>query len=227
MTATGRPDSPLRVMVVDDHEIVRGGLRSMLQAAGVLVVAEAATARDAVETALAERPDVIVMDVRLGSGSGIEATREIRSAAPEIKVLMLTTYPDDEAVLASVLAGASGYFLKGVGASEFLRAVRAVALGEDLMQSEAAQQAQERLRRGKHLATDARLARLSGQEERILELVSEGKTNGEIGHQLGVAEKTVKNYMSSILAKLEVGRRAEAAAYLAGHTGRGPLAEGG
>lgn len=204
-------------MVVDDHDVVRSGLRAMLQASGMNVVAEAATLNDAVTQAIATRPDVVVMDVRLGAGSGIEATREIRSRRPEIRVLMLTSYPDDEAVLASVLAGASGYFLKGVAGNEFVRAVRSVGNGDNLMQTEAAAEAQARLRRGKHLAGDPRLARLSGQEERILELVSEGLTNGEIGKLIGVAEKTVKNYMSSILAKLEVGRRAEAAAYFAGH----------
>lgn len=211
-------DQALRVVIVDDHEVVRGGLRSILQSAGIVVAGEAATAREAVAKVLEVRPDVVVMDVRLGHGSGVEATREIRSSAPEVRVLMLTSYPDDEAVLASVLAGASGYFLKAIGAGEFIRAVRAVARGDNLMQTDAAAQAQERLRRGKHMAGDPRLARLSGQEERILELVSEGRTNGEIGRELGVAEKTVKNYMSSILAKLEVGRRAEAAAYYAGHS---------
>jgi two-component system, NarL family, response regulator DevR len=211
------PDG-VRVVIVDDHEIVRGGLRAMLEAAGVEVVAEAGTAREAAAAALAARPDVVLMDVRLGSGSGIEATREIRSAAPEVKVLMLTSFPDDEAVLASVMAGASGYLLKRVGTGELVRAVRAVAAGADLTHTEAAQRALERLKRGKHLAGDDRLSRLSGQEERILQLVAEGRTNSEIGHQLSMAEKTVKNYMSSILAKLEVGRRAEAAAYLASHS---------
>ena len=208
----------IRVVVVDDHAIVRGGVRSVLEAAGLEVAGEAGTAREAVEVALAERPDVVVMDIRLGSGNGIEAPREIRSHAPEVKVLMLTSYPDDEAVLASVMAGAAGYFLKRIGAGELARAVRAVAGGADLTQTETARAAMARLRRGKHLAQDDRLARLSPQEERILELVADGKTNGEIGRELAMAEKTVKNYMSSILAKLEVGRRAEAAAYLARRT---------
>lgn len=217
MIAAAAGTQQLRVVLVDDHEIVRGGLRAMLESAGIDVVAEAGTARDAVAAALATRPDVVLMDVRLGSGSGIEATREIRSAAPEVRVLMLTSFPDDEAVLASVMAGASGYFLKRVGTGELVRAVRAVAAGADLTHSESAQRALERLRRGKHLAQDDRLARLSGQEEKILQLVAEGRTNAEIGQELAMAEKTVKNYMSSILAKLEVGRRAEAAAYLASH----------
>jgi len=218
MTVAANGSPALRVLVVDDHEIVRGGLKAMLEAGGMDVVGEAGSAREAVAAALSEKPDVVLMDVRLGSGSGIEATREIRSAAPEVRVLMLTSFPDDEAVLASVMAGASGYFLKRVGSGELLRAVRAVAAGADLTHSEAAQRALDRLRRGKHMASDDRLVRLSGQEERILQLVAEGRTNAEIGHELSMAEKTVKNYMSSILAKLEVGRRAEAAAYLASHS---------
>jgi len=217
--------SPTRVMLVDDHEIVRGGLRYLLESAGLEVVAEAASARKAVEVALATRPDIVLMDVRLGAGNGVEATREIRSAAPEIKVLILTSYPDDEAILASVMAGASGYLLKQVGAGELVRAVQAVAAGADLTQTEAARMALSRLRRGKHLAADERLARLSPQEERVLEFVAEGKTNGEIGQELSMAEKTVKNYMSSILAKLEVGRRAEAAAYLVRHSAEGSRPE--
>ncbi|HEX6488276.1 MAG TPA: response regulator transcription factor [Candidatus Dormibacteraeota bacterium] len=205
----------LRVMVVDDYELVRGGLRSVLEAAGFDVVAEADSARSAVETALRTRPDVVIMDVRLGSGSGVEATREIRNQAPSIKVLMLTAHSDDEAVLASVMAGAAGYFQKRIAAGDLVRAVRKIAEGADFTQNEAAQMAIARLRRGKHLSQDDRLARLSPQEEKILELVADGLTNGQIGHELQTAEKTVKNYMSSILAKLEVGRRAEAAAYLA------------
>ena len=207
-----------RVVIVDDHEIVRKGVRSLLEGAGFDVVGEAATARDAVAVCLETRPEVAVMDIRLGSGSGIEATREIRSQAPEVKVLMLTSYPDDEALVASVMAGAAGYFLKRVGSGELVRAVRAVAAGADLTQTETARAAMARFRRGKHLGQDERLARLSAQEEKILELVAEGRTNGEIGRHLTMAEKTVKNYMSSILAKLEVGRRAEAAAYLASRT---------
>ena len=214
-------DAPIRVVIVDDHDVVRSGLRSLLEAAGLDVVGEAAAAQEAVDVSLATRPDVVVMDVRLGSGSGIEATREIRSAAPEIKVLILTSFPDDEVVLAAVMAGASGYFVKRVTSGELVRAIRAIAGGADLMQNEAAQIAMSRLRRGKHLAGDERLARLSPQEEHVLELVARGMTNGEIGLKLSMAEKTVKNYMSSILAKLEVGRRAEAAAYLVRHAGSG------
>jgi DNA-binding NarL/FixJ family response regulator len=158
------------------------------------------------------------MDVRLADGSGIEATREIRARHPEIQVLMLTTYADDEALFASIMAGAAGYVLKQVRGGELVRAIRTVGGGESLLDSAVTRKVLERLRRGKHLLKDERLARLSAQEERILGLVADGCTNGQIGDQLGLAEKTVKNYVSSILSKLEVARRAEAAAYLVRHT---------
>ena len=209
----------LRVMLVDDHEVVRAGIRALLEAVpGFEVVAEAGTVRDAIQQALVARPDLVVMDVRLSDGSGIEATREIRARQPEIKVLMLTTYADDEALFASIMAGAAGYVLKQVRAGELVRAIRTVAAGENLLDTDVTRNVLDRIRRGKHLVKDERLARLSPQEERILELVADGCTNGQIGAQLHLAEKTVKNYVSSILAKLEVARRAEAAAYLVRHT---------
>jgi DNA-binding NarL/FixJ family response regulator len=219
MSTPGTVVGPLRVMLVDDHDVVRAGVRSLLEAfPEFMVVAEAGTVRDAVEQAELARPDLIVMDVRLSDGSGIEATREIRARQPEIKVLMLTTYADDEALFASIMAGAAGYVLKQVRAGELLRAIRTVGVGESLLDAAVTRQVLERLRRGKHLLKDERLARLSAQEEGILTLVADGRTNGEIGHQLNLAEKTVKNYVSSILSKLEVARRAEAAAYLVRHT---------
>jgi len=164
------------------------------------------------------RPDVVVMDVRLADGSGIEATREIRARRPQTQVLMLTSFADDEALFASIMAGASGYVLKQVRGGELVRAIRAVGQGESLLDPAVTKSVLDRLRRGKHLMLDEKLSRLSPQEERILSLVSEGKTNKEIGQELHLAEKTVKNYVSSILSKLEVARRAEAAAYLARHT---------
>jgi DNA-binding NarL/FixJ family response regulator len=210
---------PLRVMLVDDHEVVRGGIRAMLQATDdIVVTAEAASVRDAIDEAARSRPDVIVMDVRLTDGSGIEATRQIRADRPESKVLMLTSFADDEALFASIMAGASGYVLKQVNAAELLRAIRAVGRGESLLDPAVTTSVLDRLRKGKHLMQDEKLARLSPQEERILTAVANGKTNREIGDELHLAEKTVKNYVSSILSKLEVARRAEAAAYLARHT---------
>jgi len=210
---------PLRVLLVDDHEVVRGGVKALLQATeDVVVSAEAGSVREAIDEADRAHPDVVVMDVRLADGSGIEATREIRARHPNIRVIMLTSFADDEALFASIMAGASGYVLKQVRGGELVRAIRTVGKGESLLDPAVTSAVLERLRRGKHLLKDERLARLSPQEERILSLVADGKTNKEIGDELGLAEKTVKNYVSSILSKLEVARRAEAAAYLARHT---------
>jgi DNA-binding NarL/FixJ family response regulator len=206
-------------MLVDDHEVVRGGIKALLQATDdVIVTAEAGTVRAAVDEADRSRPDVVVMDVRLADGSGIEATREILAKHPDTRVLMLTSFADDEALFASIMAGASGYVLKQVNNNELLRAIRAVGKGESLLDPAVTDSVLQRLRKGKHLLRDEKLARLSPQEERILTLVADGRTNREIGEELSLAEKTVKNYVSSILSKLEVARRAEAAAYLARHT---------
>ena len=209
----------LRVMLVDDHEIVRDGIKAMLDVEDdIIVTAQAGTVREAVDEAHRTRPDVVVMDVRLDDGSGIEATREIRADHPETRVLMLTSFADDEALFASIMAGASGYVLKQVKSGDLLRAIRAVGAGDSLLDPSVTSAVLDRLRRGKHLMKDEKLARLSPQEERILTLVADGRTNKEIGDELRLAEKTVKNYVSSILSKLEVARRAEAAAYLARHT---------
>ena len=209
----------LRVMLVDDHEVVRSGVRALLEAGGdISVVAEAGTVSDAIRAAAANRPDVIVMDVRLADGSGIEATREIRAQRPQTQVLMLTSFADDEALFASIMAGASGYVLKQIRGGELIRAVRALGAGQSLLDPAVTSSVLERLRKGKHMLSDERLARLSAQEERILTLIAEGRTNRQIGDELKLAEKTVKNYVSSILSKLDVARRAEAAAYLARHT---------
>jgi two-component system, NarL family, response regulator DevR len=211
--------TPLRVLLVDDHEVVRSGIASLLKATDDIVVAgEAGTVHDAIEEADRVRPDVVVMDVRLADGSGIEATREIRTRRPKTQVLMLTSFADDEALFASIMAGASGYVLKQVRSGELVRAIRAVGEGQSLLDPAVTKQVLDRLRKGKHLMKDEKLARLSPQEERILSLVASGHTNKEIGAELHLAEKTVKNYVSSILSKLEVARRAEAAAYLARHT---------
>jgi DNA-binding NarL/FixJ family response regulator len=206
-------------MLVDDHEIVRDGIRAMLEAQDdIVVTTEAGTVRDAIDEAARTRPDVIVMDVRLSDGSGIEATREIRAARPATKVLMLTSFADDEALFASIMAGASGYVLKQVKSGDLLHAIRAVGAGDSLLDPSMTTAVLDRLRKGKQLMADEKLARLSPQEERILQQIADGKTNREIGDDLSLAEKTVKNYVSSILSKLEVARRAEAAAYLARHT---------
>ena len=219
MAAVAEKVLPLRVMLVDDHEVVRSGVRALLQETeDIIVTAEAGTVREAVDEADRARPDVVVMDVRLADGSGIEATREIRARHPNTRVVMLTSFADDEALFASIMAGASGYVLKQVRGGELVRAIRTVGKGESLLDPAVTNAVLDRLRKGKRLLEDEKLARLSPQEERILGLVADGKTNREIGDELDLAEKTVKNYVSSILSKLEVARRAEAAAYLARHT---------
>jgi DNA-binding NarL/FixJ family response regulator len=211
--------TPLRVMLVDDHEVVRDGVRALLETAeDIVICAEAGSVRQAIDEAERTRPDVVVMDVRLSDGSGIEATREIRARRPKTQVLMLTSFADDEALFASIMAGASGYVLKQIQGAEIVRAIREVGQGKSLLDPQVTKSVLDRLRKGKHLMTDEKLARLSPQEERILALVADGQTNREIGEELHLAEKTVKNYVSSILSKLEVSRRAEAAAYLARHT---------
>lgn len=209
----------VRVMLVDDHEVVRQGLKSLIEAdEDMTVVGEAGGVQEAVERARMTKPDIVVMDVRLTDGSGIEATREIRAALEQTRVIMLTTFADDDALFASIMAGASGYVLKQVKSNDLVRSIRAVARGESLLDPAMTGAVLDRLRKGRDLLKDEKLARLSPQEERILTLVAEGKTNKEIGESLKLAEKTVKNYVSAILGKLEVTRRAEAAAYLARHT---------
>ena len=214
-----RVGPPIRVLLVDDHEVVRSGIASLLKATDDIAVAgEAGSVREAIDEAERARPDVVVMDVRLADGSGIEATREIKSRRPQTQILMLTSFADDEALFASIMAGASGYVLKQVKGGDLVRAIRAVGQGESLLDPAVTKSVLDRLRRGKHLMKDEKLARLSPQEERILQLIADGRTNKEIGDEIHLAEKTVKNYVSSVLSKLEVARRAEAAAYLARHT---------
>ena len=208
----------IRILLVDDHEVVRDGVRSLINANDDLaVVAEAGTVAEAIAQALNTKPDVVVMDVRLADGSGIEATREIRAKLEKTQVLMLTSFADDEALFASIMAGAAGYVLKQIRGGELIRAIREVGAGKSLLDPEVTRSVLDRLRKGKNMR-DEKLARLSPQEERILTLIAKGQTNGQIGRELKLAEKTVKNYVSTILSKLEVARRAEAAAYLARHT---------
>ncbi len=212
----------LRVMLVDDHELVRDGLRAVLGATGEFdIVAEAGDEAGAIREAERTSPDVVLMDVRLGSGSGIEATREIRARRPDTKVLMLTSFADDEALFASIMAGAAGYLLKQIRGGEIVAAVRAIGAGGSLLDPALTRTVLDQWRDARSRLRDERLARLSAQEERILTRVAAGRTNREIAAELHLAEKTVKNYVSTILDKLEVARRAEAAAYLARH-GRPP-----
>jgi DNA-binding NarL/FixJ family response regulator len=209
-------------MLVDDHELVRDGLRAVLGASGEFeIVAEAGDEAAAIREADRTSPDVVLMDVRLGSGSGIEATREIRARRPGTKVLMLTSFADDEALFASIMAGATGYLLKQIRGGEIVAAVRAIGAGGSLLDPALTRTVLDQWREARSRLRDERLARLSAQEERILSRVAAGRTNREIAAELHLAEKTVKNYVSTILDKLEVARRAEAAAYLARH-GRPP-----
>ena len=209
----------VRLLLADDQPLVREGLRKIFQAdRDITVVDTVGDGRAAVEAARRLRPDVVVMDVRLADGSGIEATREIRAKRPETRVIMLTSFADDEALFASIMAGASGYVLKQIKGNDLVRSIKTVAEGGSLLDPSVTEAVLERLRKGKHLLKDEKLARLSAQEERILAYVADGKTNKEIGEEMKLAEKTVKNYVSTILGKLEVTRRAEAAAYLARRT---------
>lgn len=202
-----------RVFLLDDHEIVRRGLRELLEAEGdLVVVGEAGTAEEAYGRIPATSPDVAVLDVRLPDGDGIEVCREIRSKHPEIACIMLTSFSDDDAVYASIMAGAAGYLLKQVRGSDLVDGIRRVAAGESLLDPQVTTRVLDRLR---HREGDDELASLTDQERRILGLIAEGLTNRQIGERLFLAEKTVKNYVSNMFAKLGMHRRTEAAAYAA------------
>jgi two-component system, NarL family, response regulator DevR len=207
---------PLTLLVVDDHEVVRQGLTAMLdRRPGFQVVAEAGTVAESIEMAKRFQPDVVVMDVRLPDGSGIEACREIREELPATKVVMLTSYPDEEAVIAAIVAGASGYLLKQVRARDLVAALEAVGRGESLLDPAVTGKVLDRMRRIATSDQPDELAALTQQERKILALVAEGKTNKQIAAEVFLSDKTVKNYVSSILAKLNLERRAQAAAYVA------------
>ena len=203
------------VLIVDDHEVVRDGLRAVLRRhAGLVAVGEADSVASAIKEARRTKPDVVIMDVRLPDGSGVEACREIRAERPETKVLMLTSYAHEDAVLASIMAGASGYLLKETRSQALIDAVQRVARGESLLDPAVTQKVLERLRAGK-ADKDSELSLLSEQERKILDLIAEGKTNKEIAQEVFLSDKTVKNYVSSILSKLGLRRRSEAAAFIA------------
>jgi two-component system response regulator DevR len=207
---------PLSLLIVDDHEVVRQGLVALLgRRPGFRVVAEAGTVADAVEAARRFQPDLVIMDVRLPDGSGIEACREIRAGRPATRVLILTSYPDEDAVLSAIVAGASGYLLKQVRARDLVAALEAVGRGESLLDPAVTGRVLERIRRIAMADQPDELSQLTAQEQKILLLVAEGKTNKEIAAEVFLSDKTVKNYVSSILAKLNLERRAQAAAYMA------------
>ncbi|CAN5875321.1 response regulator transcription factor [soil metagenome] len=207
----------VRVMLVDDHEVVRQGLQTMVEDTGEMtVVAQAGTVAEAVLRARSYHPDVIVMDVRLPDGTGIDACRQIRAEQPDARILMLTSFADDKALFDAIMAGAVGYLLKEVRGNALLDGIRRVAAGESLLDPAVTAKVLERIRSGSGHG-DPGLARLTPTERRILDAIAQGSTNRQIGDALGLAEKTIKNYVSTILSKLHVARRAGAAAYLVEH----------
>jgi DNA-binding NarL/FixJ family response regulator len=207
----------VRVFLLDDHEIVRRGLRDLLEAEDdITVVGEAGTADEARRRIPATQPDVAVLDVRLPDGDGVEVCRDFRSDHPEVACLMLTSFADDEALLAAVMAGASGYVLKQVKGHDLVEDIRRVAAGESLLDPAVTARVMERVQAGPDGEDDdADIASLTPQERRILALIGEGLTNRQIGEEMHLAEKTVKNYVSNLFAKLGMSRRSQAAAFAA------------
>jgi two-component system, NarL family, response regulator DevR len=204
----------IRIFLLDDHEVVRRGVRELLEAEDDMeVVGEAGTAELALARIPPTRPQVAVLDVRLPDGNGIEVCREIRSRQPEVACIMLTSFSDDEALLQAVLAGASGYLLKQIRGTDIVDAVRRVASGQSLLDPALTERVRSQF--SKERAEDERLARLTYQERRILVLIAEGLTNRQIGEEMHLAEKTVKNYVSNLLAKLGMERRTQAAVFAA------------
>lgn len=200
----------IRVFLLDDHEVVRRGLVDLLQASGdIEVVGESGLAQEATRRIPALRPDVAILDARLPDGNGIDVCRDVRAVDSTIKGLILTSYEDDEALFAAIMAGASGYVLKQIRGTDLVDAVRRVAQGQSLLDPAVTQRVLERIRHG--VEQPRELASLTDQERRILELIAEGLTNREIANRMFLAEKTVKNYVSSLLAKLGLERRTQAA----------------
>ena len=208
----------LRIIIVDDHEVVRLGLRALLDRhPGFTVVDEASNAKEAVQKALQHRPEVVVMDIRLPGGSGIDACREIVAEAPDIKVIMLTSFAEDDMLFEAIAAGAAGYVLKQVGSADLLKAIDAIGRGESLLDPAVTEKVLDRVRRIATGTYTDEMAQLTQQEQKILLLVAEGKTNKEIAAEVFLSDKTVKNYVSSILSKLNLERRAQAAPFMARH----------
>jgi len=208
----------MRILLVDDHEVVRLGTRSLLSRYPQFqVVAEAATAQEGVRQALQHKPDVVIMDIRLPGTSGIEATREITEKLPETRVIMLTSFAEDELLFDAIVAGAVGYVLKQIGSGELVRALETVARGEALLDPAVTQKVFDRVREAARKSEGDAFARLSDRELQVLAAVAEGSTNKEIAEKVFLSEKTVRNYVSSILAKLKLSTRSEAAAYAVKH----------
>jgi two-component system, NarL family, response regulator DevR len=207
-----------KILLVDDHEVVRLGLRALIESHPLFeVVAEAGNAKEAVEKVERYRPDVVLMDIRLPGASGIEACEQITSKFPESKVIMLTSYAEDEMLFSAIRSGASGYVLKQISADELIRAIEAVSRGEALLDPAVTQRVFQEVRKAVREEEASAFVNLSQQERHVLVLVSEGRTNREIAKTLFLGEGTVRNYVSSILSKLGVSNRAEAAAYAVEH----------
>lgn len=214
--ATEKPDQNITVFLLDDHEIVRRGIKELLEADGdITVVGESGSAQEAARRIPALRPDVAILDGRLPDGSGIDVCRDVRSVDPSIKALILTSYDDDEALFAAIMGGASGYLLKQVRGHDFVDTVRRVAAGQSMLDPAMTAQVLERVRNGP--PKDKELEALTDQEQRILELIGEGLTNRQIAGRMYLAEKTVKNYVSSLLAKLGLTSRTQAAIFATKH----------
>jgi DNA-binding NarL/FixJ family response regulator len=206
-------ETQFRVLLVDDHEIVRRGLKTVLQErTDIVVIGEAGTVKSGIEETMRLEPDIVIMDLRLPDGSGVEACREIRSNSPDTKVIILTSYADEDALFAAIMAGAAGYVLKDLDPSRLQEAIATVGRGGSLLDPKMATTVLERVRKGaaQHPADDA-FASLSPQEDRILKFIGEGLTNREIAEQLSLSEKTIKNYVSQIYSKLHIERRSQAA----------------
>jgi DNA-binding NarL/FixJ family response regulator len=207
----------IRIVIADDHEVVRIGLSTVLNLTpGMKVVGQAARMEEAKTLCLRLKPDLVLLDIRLPDGSGIDAARDILSACPNTRILFLTSYADDHTVLEAILSGAQGYLLKDIASDELIQAIKSVAVGGALMDSRLTKQTLHWL---KNLSTDqgqARRALLSPQEQRILPLIAQGLTNKEIAHQLRLSDKTIKNYLANVYSKLQVGRRSQVAAFYAG-----------
>ncbi len=210
--------SKIRLILVDDHEVVRVGLRALLSRhPDFEVVDEAASGQEAVRKALLHRPEIVVMDVRLNGISGIEACREITQAAPDVKVIMLTSYGDDDNLFEAIAAGASGYVLKQIGSNDLIKSIETVGRGDSTLDPTTTSRVFARMREQARKKEESAFSELTEQELRVLTHLSEGKTNREIADILSLGEGTVRNYVSSVFSKLHVNNRAEAAAYAAAH----------
>ncbi len=215
-SSTSPGNDPIRVFLLDDHEVVRRGIKELLEGEpDIVVVGESGLAAEAARRIPALRPDVAILDARLPDGSGIDVCREIRSRDPEVKALILTSYDDDDALFAAIMAGAAGYTLKQVRGNDLVDTVRRVAAGQSTLDPSVTAAVLDRVRNGPPV--DKELERLTAQEQRILDLIGEGMTNRQIGEQLYLAEKTVKNYVSSMLAKLGLTSRTQAAIFATKH----------